>query len=66
MTQGNLAFALASIAKREDCPNPKAYLKTALAHITNALTVIDPDHMPYDHATAIRLKQDIESALARL
>ena len=64
MTQENLALCHKAWAQHPACDHPAAQLRQALAHVDAALTVYDPDYMPYDYGTATRLRERILSALA--
>ena len=65
-TQGNMARLELARAAHDTCTNPAPHLRAALDHVTAALTVYDPDHMPYDHAKATRLRDDLRAQLAAL
>lgn len=65
-TRENLAITEEDIAKHEGTDDPRPHLETALAHVDAALTVYDPEHMPYDHGTATRLRDEIKAALEAL
>ena len=66
MTQENMALLEQARAAHDTCTNPAPHLRAALDHATAALTVYDPDHMPYDHARATRLRDDLLAQLAAL
>lgn len=55
-TQECMAFNQVCIANHDTCTDPVPPLRKALEHVTAALQVYDPQHMPYDHqkATALR------------
>jgi hypothetical protein len=63
MTQVNLAIAEEARTEHGATADPRPHLEAALGHVTSALEVYDPEHMPYDHGTATRLRDDL---LARL
>jgi len=65
-TQENMARLEQARATHDTCTNPAPHLRAALDHVTAALTVYDPDHMPYDHGTATRLRDDLLAQLAAL
>jgi hypothetical protein len=66
MTQENMALLELACAAHDTCINPAPHLRAALDHVTAALTVYDPDHMPYDHSTATRLRDDLLAQFAAL
>ena len=53
-TQNNMAVGELAIANHDATPDKGPHLAAALEHIDTALTVYDPERMPYDHATALR------------
>jgi transcriptional regulator with XRE-family HTH domain len=65
-TQENMALLERARAAHDTCTNPAPHLRAALDHVTAALTVYDPDHMPYNHGTATRLRDDLLAQLAAL
>jgi transcriptional regulator with XRE-family HTH domain len=65
-TQLNMVLLERARAAHDTCTNPAPHLRAALDHVTAALTVFDPDHMPYDHGTATRLRDDLLAQLADL
>jgi hypothetical protein len=66
MTRENMALLEQARAAHDTCTDPAPHLRAALDHVTAALTVYDPDHMPYDHGTATRLRDDLLAQLAAL
>jgi tetratricopeptide (TPR) repeat protein len=66
MTQGNIAIAEVTRAAHPACGDARGHLETALGHVEAALTVFDPEHMPNDHAQAVRLRDAIRGKLAAL
>ena len=66
MTQENMALLEQARAAHDTCTNPAPHLRAALDHVTAALTVYDPDHMPYDHARATQLRDKLLAQLAAL
>ena len=65
-TQENIAIAQLAIAGHDSCTDPQAALLAARAAVDKALTIYDPDHMSYDHGTAIHLRDGIQSRLDAL
>lgn len=63
MTQENLAEAHLALANHPTCTDPIAPLRKALEHVTLALEVFDPRHMPFRHQKASALRDHL---LARL
>ena len=61
--QENLALAELSRANHGATADPRPHLEAALGHVTAALEVYDPEHMPFHHEQATRLRDDL---LARL
>ncbi|MCE2747991.1 MAG: helix-turn-helix domain-containing protein [Rhodobacter sp.] len=66
MTQENMALLEQARAAHDTCTDPAPHLRAALDHVTAALTVFDPDHMPYNHGTATRLRDALLAQLAAL
>ncbi|MCA3441720.1 MAG: helix-turn-helix transcriptional regulator [Rhodobacter sp.] len=66
LTQENMAWLEQARAAHDTCTDPAPHLRAALDHVTAALTVYDPDHMPYDHARATRLRDGLLAQLAAL
>lgn len=66
MTRANMAIAELALAANGTAGVPRDRLDAALAHVEAALTVYDPEHMPYDHGMATRLREDILARLAAL
>jgi hypothetical protein len=66
MTQENMARLEQARAAHDSCTDPAPHLRAALEHVTAALTVYDPDHMPYDYGTATRLRDELRAQLAAL
>ncbi|MEP5732446.1 MAG: hypothetical protein ABJL67_24110 [Sulfitobacter sp.] len=66
MTQNNLAIAQLHIASHDSCENPARALTDALTAVDLALTVYDPVHLSYDHGTATRLRDAIQSTISGL
>ncbi len=66
LTQENMAMAEGALAEHKSCADPLPHLRAALAHVTSALEVYDPEHMPYDYGTASALKALLEARLAGL
>jgi tetratricopeptide (TPR) repeat protein len=64
MTQENLAIAHESLANHDTCTDPAPALRAALDHVTAALEVFDPDHMPYNHQKATALRDRLQARLA--
>ena len=65
-TQENMALLEQARAAHDTCTNPAPYLRAALDHVTAALAVFDPDHMPYNHAKATRLRDELLAQVAAL
>ena len=65
-TQENMARLEQARAAHDTCTNPAPHLHAALDHVTAALTVFDPDDMPYNHAKATRLRDGLLAQLAAL
>ena len=63
MTQENMALLEQARAAHDTCTDPHSALQAALAHVDAALTVYDPDHMPYDYGTATTLRNDLRAQL---
>ena len=61
-------FAIAEVARadHDTCADPRPHLEAALAHVTAALGVYDPEHMPYAHGRATVLRDGIAARLAGL
>ena len=59
----NLGNAARAIAAHDTTTDPRPHLLAALAHVEAALTVYDPEHMPYHHGTATLLRDAIRAAL---
>jgi hypothetical protein len=66
ITQENMALLKRARAAHDTCTDPAPHLRAALEHVTAALTVYDPDHMPYDYGTATRLRDELRAQLAAL
>jgi hypothetical protein len=66
LTQENMALLEQARAAHDTCTNPAPHLRAALDHVTAALAVFDPDHMPYNHGTAARLRDRLLAQLAAL
>jgi tetratricopeptide (TPR) repeat protein len=66
ITQENIAIAQLEIADHDSCTDPQAALLAARDAVNKALTIFDPDHMSYDHGTATRLRERIQSRLDAL
>ena len=66
MTQENMARLEQARAAHDTCTDPAPHLRAALDHVTAALTVYEPDHMPYNLAKATRLRDDLLAQLAAL
>jgi len=66
MTQENMALLEQARAAHDKCTNPVPHLRAAIDHVTAALTVYDPDHMPHHHAKATGLRDDLLAQLAAL
>lgn len=65
-TQYNLASTEDAQAEHDTCTDPLPHLRAALDHVTAALEVYDPEHMPYDFGTATKLKTRLKEKLAAL
>ncbi|MCA3452258.1 MAG: helix-turn-helix transcriptional regulator [Rhodobacter sp.] len=65
-TQENMALLERAHAAHDTCTDPAPHLRAALDHVAAALTVYEPDHMPYDHGTATRLRDGLLAQLAAL
>ncbi|SNS55597.1 hypothetical protein [Antarctobacter heliothermus] len=65
-TQENLAMTEEAIAGHDTCSDAAPHLRAALDHVTAALQVYDPEHMPYDFGTATKLKTRLKEKLAAL
>ncbi|MCB6177573.1 tetratricopeptide repeat protein [Rhodobacter sp. Har01] len=63
MTQENLAICHEAWAQHPACDDPGAHLRRALEHVDLALTVYDPDHTPFYHEKAARLREGLLAAL---
>ena len=59
----NLGNAERAIAAHATTTDPRPHLLAALAHVEAALTVYDPEHMPYRHDKASHLRDTIRAAL---
>lgn len=66
MTQENMAILEKSRADHDTCTDPRPHLEAGLAHVQAALTVFDPEHMPYDNGTATNLRDRLRARLAAL
>ncbi|MCA3551112.1 MAG: hypothetical protein IOC76_00365, partial [Rhodobacter sp.] len=66
LTQENMALLEQARAAHDTCTDPAPHLRAALDHVTAALTVFDPDHLPHNHAKAARLRDDLRAQLAAL
>lgn len=66
MIQENLALLFVEFTQQDDPENPLESLQQALDHVDAALAVYDPDHMPYNHDKATKLREGILAALATL
>jgi hypothetical protein len=62
-TMENLAIALLARATLPDAPDRAADLAAALDAVDDALSIYTPEHTPYDHDTATRLREDILAAM---
>jgi len=65
-TTQNIARLEQARAAHDSCTDPAPHLREGLDHVTAALTVFDPEHMPYDHGTATRLRDELLAQLAAL
>jgi hypothetical protein len=65
-TMENLAIAHLDRATLPDPPDPAADLAAARQAVDAALAIYTPEHTPYDHDTASRLRDDILAAQAAL
>ncbi len=63
MTRENLALCELDRADHSATTDPRPHLEAALDHVKAALTVYDPEHMPYDFGTASALRDDIKARL---
>jgi hypothetical protein len=64
-TMENLAIARLARATLPDAPDRAADLAAALDAVDDALSVYTPEHTPYDHGTATRLREAILAAHER-
>lgn len=64
MTQENLALCEVARADHDAKADPIPHLRAALEHVTAALTVFDPEHMPYNQTKATKLRDRINARLA--
>ena len=64
MTQENLALCEVARADHDATADPIPHLRAALEHVTAALTVFDPEHMPYNQTKATKLRDRINARLA--
>ena len=62
----NLALAMEATAEHDATRDAKPHLEDALAHVVEALTVFDPEHMSYNHAKATRVRTRILAKLDAL
>ncbi len=65
-TMKNLALAEEAIADHDATDAPLPHLHEALSHVEDALTVLDPEHTSYDHASATRTRDRILAEIAAL
>lgn len=65
-TQENLALAEEAWAGHDTCADPLPHLHAALGHVTAALEVYDPEHMPFNFNKATKLKTRLEKKFAAL
>jgi len=63
-TRENLAIAELARAEHQATADPRPHLEAALAHVDAALTVFDPEHMPFNYEKATTLRNDIKARLA--
>ncbi len=66
MTRENMALLEVARADHDTCTDPRPHLTAALDHVESALTVYDPQHMPYDYGTATELRDAVKTRLAAL
>ena len=62
----NLALAEGARADHATCADPRPHLEAALDHVTAALRVFDPAHMPLNHEKATWLRDSLAQRLAAL
>ena len=65
MTHVNMALAELAIADHDGTADPVAHLQAAFDHVEAALTIFDPQHLPYNHAKATRLRDRLRARLGR-
>ncbi len=65
-TRYNMALLEESRADHDTRTDPRPHLEAGLAHVMAALTVYDPEHMPYDHGTATTSRAHLAARLAAL
>ncbi len=66
MTRVNMAILEGARADHDTCNDPRPHLTAALDHAEAALTVYDPQHMPYYFDKATALRDDLKTRLAAL
>jgi len=66
MTQENMAMAEQAWAAHDTTIDPHPHLEAALEHVDAALTVFDPEHMPYNFEKATKLRDEIVAQIADL
>jgi len=59
----NMAMLEEARADHDTCTDPRTALEAGLAHVEAALTVYDPEHMPYDYGTATKLRDRLHARL---
>lgn len=64
MTHQNLGNCQLNLSEHPACDDPPRHLRKALIHVDNCLTIFDPDHVPFYHEKATRLRELILSGLA--
>ena len=62
----NTAILEQARADHDTCTDPRPHLEAGLAHVTAALTVYDPEHMPYNHDKATTLRDRLVARLDAL
>ncbi|MCP3970440.1 MAG: hypothetical protein GY717_09020, partial [Rhodobacteraceae bacterium] len=53
-----------ALADHDTTADPAPHLRAALGHVEAALTVFDPEHMPYNHDKAATLRDRLRDRLA--
>lgn len=64
MTQENIAIAELALAQHAATADSKPHLTRALGHVTSALEVYDPVQTQFYYDKAVRLRDQVQAALA--